>query len=97
MCSMASNNSLVLVSPETVRIGRIDDIQSLHIRDILLGEDQPRRIAYSAELRAYGLLCVRESFDRSTGAELSSSSFKIVDETSFEGERTCAFSSHDSF
>lgn len=79
----------MLASPETVRIGRIDSVDNLQIRNILLGEDQPRRIAYSADARAYGLLCVRETFDESTGAEISSSSFKIVDESTFEGMTLC--------
>lgn len=88
MCTMSSDhwpNSLVMASPDIVRIGRIDDVDNLQIRNILLGEDQPRRITYSADAHAYGLLCVKETFDSSTGEDISSSSFKIVDEATFEG------------
>ena len=57
----------------------------MHIRTISLGIDQPRRIAYSKQLQAYGIICVREVLDRATGHEVRTSSFKIVDESTFEG------------
>jgi DNA damage-binding protein 1 len=79
--SAAFPDALVLVTPDTVRIGRIEGTQGIHIRTILLGADQPRRIAWSPALKAYGLLCIREELDKSTGAEVRTSSFKIVNET----------------
>lgn len=79
--SAAFGQALVLAAPDSLRIGRIEGSQRMHIRTILLGADQPRRIAWSANLKAYGLLCIREEIDKSTGTELRSSSFKIVNES----------------
>lgn len=74
-----------MISPEEIRIGRIDQVQKVQIKTIKLEDDQPRRIAYSAALSAYGVVCLKEVYNRSTGKEERTSSFKIIDETTFEG------------
>ena len=74
-----------MISPEEIRIGRIDQVQKVQIKTIKLEDDQPRRIAYSAALSAYGVVCLKETFNRSTGKEERTSSFKIIDESTFEG------------
>jgi DNA damage-binding protein 1 len=77
-------DSLALAFNDGIRIGRIDEIQRLHIRTLDLGREQPVRIAHDPAQKAFGVLCYREDFDRENGNRYSSSSFKILDDTSFE-------------
>lgn len=82
--SVAYSDALVFATPDGLRIGRIDKVQSLHVRTILLGGDQPRRIAHSPLLHAYGILCVKEVVDQSSGSIIKTGSFKIVDDADFD-------------
>jgi DNA damage-binding protein 1 len=49
------------------------------------GLDNPRCIVYEPSLKVYGLSSVRVEPARVGGLELSSSSFQLVDETTFAG------------
>jgi DNA damage-binding protein 1 len=58
MCSFNSEyygSSLTLVTDMGVLLGRIDDIQKLHVRSLILGESA-RRIAFMDEEKAYIIL-----------------------------------------
>ncbi|GAA97158.1 uncharacterized protein L969DRAFT_43378 [Mixia osmundae IAM 14324] len=75
--------SLMLVSPEGIQFARADGNESLHVRSLSLGELQPRKIAHSAELRAYAVLCLQETIDRSTGHLTRAGSVQFVDASDF--------------
>jgi DNA damage-binding protein 1 len=77
--------SLVFVSSEGLRIGRVDSAEKLHVRTLSLGGEQPWRIAHSPALRAYAVACVREDVDRVNGFETRVASIKILDDVTFEG------------
>jgi DNA damage-binding protein 1 len=77
--------SLVLVSGDGLRIGRVDSAEKLHVRTLSLDGEQPRRIAHSPSLGAYAVACVREEVDRVTGEETRTGSLKFLDDATFEG------------
>jgi DNA damage-binding protein 1 len=79
--------SLVLVSSDGLRIGRVDSAEKLHVRTLSLDGEQPRRIAHSTSMRAYAVACVREEVDRATGEETRSGSLKFLDDATFERKR----------
>lgn len=81
-------SSLVIATAENVQIGRIESLQKLHVRTLRLGSEAPRRICYSKKLRAFGVVFLRETLDRSTGDISRQSSFKVLDETTFDGEQS---------
>ncbi|KAJ1922112.1 DNA damage-binding protein 1a [Tieghemiomyces parasiticus] len=59
MCSFNSAllpQCIVTVSAAGLRVGRIDDIQKLHIRTIPLSNIEPRRICYQDTTGVFGLL-----------------------------------------
>lgn len=78
-------NAIVLMTPSGLRISRIDSLQKLHIQTIRLGNQAPRRIAHSRASKALGVIFLQERLSRSTGDIARSSSFKVLDETTFEG------------
>ncbi|XP_055903250.1 DNA damage-binding protein 1 [Eupeodes corollae] len=61
MCSLnaeAYPDSLALATKNSVILGKIDEIQKLHIRTVPLGEG-PRRIAYQESSQTFGVATVR--------------------------------------
>lgn len=87
--------SLALANDSCLLIGRIDEIQKLHIRTIPLGET-PRRIAYQESSKTFGLITQRHDLcSQSDQGDLhhpmhhqSSSSMKPIRESA----STCAVS-----
>ncbi|KHN84948.1 DNA damage-binding protein 1 [Toxocara canis] len=64
MCALNSpiyTDSLVMTDGQTLVIGRIDDIQKLHIRTVMLGESVSR-IAYQPETGTIAILVQRNEF-----------------------------------
>lgn len=59
-------NCLALLSAGVLRIGKMDSIQKLHIRNVPLNESV-RRIAYQAETQTFGILCIRMDTVNSNG------------------------------
>lgn len=51
-----------------------------------LGSDNPRRIAYHPGLKMFGVACVHSGAPRIGDAEVSQSSFKLIDDVSLERE-----------
>lgn len=78
-------DALVLCTPDTLQIGRIDSLQKLHVRTLRLGEEAPRRICHSESLKAFGVIFLKETPNRGTGEFDRHSTFKILDDTTFEG------------
>ncbi|KAF9454820.1 hypothetical protein P691DRAFT_716708 [Macrolepiota fuliginosa MF-IS2] len=77
--------SLVVASEEGLHIGRIKDLNKLHIRSIPFGLDNPRRIAYQPLLKAFGVgFLLTEPPRVGAAAEELSSSFKLIDDSTFE-------------
>ncbi|KAK4046170.1 hypothetical protein OIV83_006279 [Microbotryomycetes sp. JL201] len=73
--------SCVAISdPTTVRIARLDDIRRMDVRTIPLDEEEPRRIAYSASLGVYAVLCLKRDVDRSSGRQTSDESVHFFSE-----------------
>uniref|UniRef100_A0A915B6F3 DNA damage-binding protein 1 n=1 Tax=Parascaris univalens TaxID=6257 RepID=A0A915B6F3_PARUN len=69
MCALNSStytDSLVMTDGQTLVIGRIDDIQKLHIRTVPLGESVSR-IAYQPETGTIAILVQRNEFVDSDG------------------------------
>ncbi len=56
-------DALAFESAGNLTIGRVDDIQKLHIRKIGLDEEQPRRIAYQPSSHSYVVLTIKQIID----------------------------------
>jgi hypothetical protein len=79
----ATPNALAFVAKDSLKIGSMESIQRLHIKTVPLGET-PRRIAHQEQNRVFGLLTTKVS----SSEEEEISSFKIVDDQTYEGEFT---------
>lgn len=77
-------NSIVLAFRDEIRIGRLDNDAKMNVVKVALGTEQPRRIAHSTDMRAYGVLCVRLELDQESGVLHRKGSFKILDDETFE-------------
>ncbi|EGG07768.1 uncharacterized protein MELLADRAFT_105631 [Melampsora larici-populina 98AG31] len=73
-----------VVTSEGIRLGRIDSLEKIHISKIPLGGEQPKRIAHSKSMRAYGVVCVSQKVNQQTGELDKGSSVKIIDDVTFE-------------
>ncbi|GAM28062.1 hypothetical protein SAMD00019534_112380 [Acytostelium subglobosum LB1] len=58
--SEAFNDCIAIATDTSLSIGKIDDIQRLHIRTVPLGE-MARRITYIEENQCYGVITIRRS------------------------------------
>lgn len=76
-------SSLVLGTPTGLFIGRVKDLDKMHIRSVSLGLDNPRRLVYQPNLKVFGVACTRTVPGRIGGLESSTSSFKLLDDTTF--------------
>ena len=79
----AAPNALALATPDSLRIGTVDNVQKLHIRSVPLGEFA-RRIAYDEAHRVFGILTTRVEVDDGAN-EAERSFFKIFDDQTFDG------------
>ncbi|SCV68143.1 BQ2448_264 [Microbotryum intermedium] len=76
--------AIAFASSSEVRLGRIESVQHIDIRPISLEEDEPRKIVHSARAHSFGIACLRRDVDRVTGHQISSSSFKVLHDETFE-------------
>jgi DNA damage-binding protein 1 len=53
---------------------------------IPLGLDNPIQVAYHPEIKAFGVGCLREEPPDTVGAISITSSFKLIDALTYEGE-----------
>ncbi|KAM0790402.1 hypothetical protein ACM66B_003284 [Microbotryomycetes sp. NB124-2] len=84
----AMPSCVAISDSDTVRIARLDDIRRMDVRTIPLDEEEPRRIAYSARLGVYAVLCMKRDVDRASGRQTSEESVLFFDE---EFERIGSF------
>ncbi|KAF8635825.1 hypothetical protein AX15_000024 [Amanita polypyramis BW_CC] len=82
-------SSLVLATPTGISIGRVSDLDRLHIRTIPFGLDNPRRIVYEPSTRAFGVACTETIPGRVGEVETTRSSFVLVDDLNFS--QMCRF------
>lgn len=84
--SVIDSTALAVATADGVRLGRIDSLGKIHITKIPLGGEQPRRIAHSDAMRAYGVVCLHQDLDQKTGELHRHGSVKILDDVTFECE-----------
>lgn len=91
ICSFNSfepyQNAIAIASEDQLRIAVVDEERTTHVQDLFVHETV-RRIAYSADLKAFGLGCIQRNLTTvgPTGesAEEVKSHFKLVDEIAFK-------------
>lgn len=64
-----------------VKLALVDEERTTHVQTLPVHETV-RRVAYSSELRAFGLGCIRRTLV--AGEEIVESSFRLVDEVAFQ-------------
>ncbi|PLW31590.1 hypothetical protein PCANC_16226 [Puccinia coronata f. sp. avenae] len=77
-------DSIVLAFDEEIRIGKLNPNGKMNSVKISLGTEQPRRIAHSKKMKAYGVICVRLELDQKSGVLNRIGSFKIFDDETFQ-------------
>ncbi|KAA1112693.1 hypothetical protein PGT21_006357 [Puccinia graminis f. sp. tritici] len=77
-------DSLVLASNDEIRIGKLNTTEKMNILKISLGNEQPRRIAHSEDMKAYGVVCARLELDQDTGTIHRIGTFKVFDDETFQ-------------
>lgn len=78
--SVAYPGAIAIATKDALKIALVDEERSTHVQGLAVHETV-RRIAYSAELKAFGLGTVARTLEQ--GAEVVRSSFKLVDEIHF--------------
>jgi len=73
--------AIVLATKDDLKLALVDEERTTHVQTLPVNETV-RRIAYSAELRAFGLGTVKRSLQQSY--EVIESHFKLVDEVAFQ-------------
>jgi len=79
--SEAYPNAIAIATPEDVKIALVDTERTTHVNTLPVGETV-RRIAYSTDLKAFGLGTIRRTLQK--GYEVVKSYFKLVDEVVFK-------------
>ena len=79
--SEAYPNAIALATPEDVKIALVDRERTTHVNTLPVGETV-RRVAYSTDLKAFGLGTIRRTLLE--GKEVVKSFFKLVDEVVFK-------------
>lgn len=75
------SNAIAIASGDELKIAVVDEERTTHVQNLFL-DQTVRRIAYSADLKAFGLGCIKR--DLRAGQEEVSSFFKLVDEIAFK-------------
>ncbi|KAF5382718.1 hypothetical protein D9615_002834 [Tricholomella constricta] len=76
-------SSLLLATPTGLFIGRVQDLDKMHVRSIDLGLDNPRRVAYEPNSRVFGVGITRIEPNRIGDPEWPKSSFRLLDDATF--------------
>lgn len=79
--SEAFPNAIAIATPEELKLGVVDEERTTHVQTLMVNETV-RRIAYSSELRAFGLGTIKRTL--AEGYEVLQSHFKLVDEVAFQ-------------
>lgn len=85
ICSFDSfqpfGNAIAIASDDELKIASVDEERTTHVQDLFVHETV-RRIAYSADLKAFALGCIQRTMTR--GQEEVKSHIKLVDEIAFK-------------
>jgi DNA damage-binding protein 1 len=85
ICSFDSfepyGGAIAIASNDELKIAVVDEERTTHVQDLFLNQTV-RRIAYSADLKAFGLGCIQRIL--AAGQEEVVSCFKLVDEIAFK-------------
>ncbi|KAJ7644328.1 CPSF A subunit region-domain-containing protein [Roridomyces roridus] len=77
-------SSLILANESALFIGRVKNVDKMHIRSIPLDLDVPHRIVYAPALKVFGVACTRQEPTRVGELELGpTSSFRLLDDVTF--------------
>ncbi|KAF9561348.1 hypothetical protein CPC08DRAFT_689138 [Agrocybe pediades] len=84
-------DSLILAAPHGLFIGSIGDLKKMNIRSASLGLKNPRRIAYSKFLKAFGVASVQSLPGRVGDLDIGRSTFELLDDVALTSlaEYTC--------
>ncbi|KAI5363122.1 putative quinoprotein alcohol dehydrogenase-like superfamily [Septoria linicola] len=74
-------NSIAIATGSELKLASVDEERTTHVQDLPVNETV-RRIAYSADLKAFGLGCIKRTLAH--GVEEVQSHFKLVDEVAFQ-------------
>jgi len=73
--------AIAIATSEELKLGMVDEERTTHVQTLPIRETV-RRIAYSLNLRAFGLGTIKRTLER--GEEIITSHFKLVDEVAFQ-------------
>ncbi|EJC97967.1 uncharacterized protein FOMMEDRAFT_162310 [Fomitiporia mediterranea MF3/22] len=81
--SESFTSSMALSTLDGLVVGRVLELDKLHIRTVFMGKENPTKLAYHSAAKLLGVGCLK--LDRSTfkGAPVAASSFKLVDTVDF--------------
>ncbi|KAF2671696.1 hypothetical protein BT63DRAFT_422227 [Microthyrium microscopicum] len=79
--SEAFPNSVIFATSDDIKIAQIDYERTTHVQPLQIGETA-RRLVYSRALKVFGIGTIARSIQ--DGAEISRSSFKVVEEVMFK-------------
>ena len=83
VCSFNSEefpDSIIVATPENIKISQIDSGRRTHVKTLPMGETV-RRIAYSQNERAFGIGCIKRELFK--GEEIITSTFRLVEDVMF--------------
>jgi DNA damage-binding protein 1 len=83
VCSFNSEaypNSIIVATPENLKISQIDSERRTHVKTLPMGQCV-RRICYSPKERAFGIGCIKRELIK--GEEIVTSSFRLVEDVMF--------------
>ncbi|EJD50676.1 hypothetical protein AURDEDRAFT_112250 [Auricularia subglabra TFB-10046 SS5] len=80
----AFENTTVFISPGSLLIARVKQVQRLHIKTIPMGSENPRRIAYNSHAKAFGVGTMHSQPVGVGEPESVTSSFKILNQDTFD-------------
>jgi len=86
-------SSLLLMTSSGCVIGKVQDLDKMHIRTVPLGLDNPRCLDYDESLHAFAVACIRNEPGRVGEEGTSSSSLKLLDDKTFD--LLCQFTCQD--
>ncbi|KAI5118862.1 hypothetical protein M0805_005306 [Coniferiporia weirii] len=77
------SSSVVLSSSDDLVIGRVLELDKLHVRTISLGMDNPVKLAYHPNAKLFGVGCIRQERTEMVDYGIARSTFKLFDASDF--------------
>ncbi|PNS18786.1 hypothetical protein CAC42_5325 [Sphaceloma murrayae] len=90
--SEAYQGAIAIATDEGLKLALVDEERTTHVQTLPVHETV-RRIAYSAELKAFGLGTIKRTLQNNT--EIIESHFKLVDEVAFQELHTFALNTDE--